>query len=757
MPNLGTPPGFIPVQQRFIRGQISKVLTDGMGRPNFLFDVRPVGGAASTGTRDNELHNVLMLQPGFGNIGDSKHAPTGVIYVPEVGSRVLMIYDGSRYVIVGFYTGPHRRNTTVLDAGQSYDPGIELAINNLFLPSERNVPWLFGIEPGDIIFGKDLARVKLCSRGVILSGAGTAGLIALKSDGEMLTRFSSREDRGVGFWRRLAFQRGATDAQYIADPDTAPVPIDGLVYDCRVIEASPYSKALAPYIIEQAGHISRAFINRGRTSVYATSTAQVLFEEAKSKDHAVIRKAVIQPITDQTSADISALELDSSKGTSFEVFDFQADANGSFRLRGGNKSKKKGGQGPAPTKEMDVSLEYNAKSNGLLVRIGQAGAETTVFNLTPKEASITTKGSASISAESDISVETKKTVSVTAKELDVTGATNLNGKLNVSEEAIFSKELIVGTSAVVGGPVFATKFVQVQSSVAGIPTNLATVQAMNSNTALTGDFATVTSTLATQVNAGFMTPLSALSSMSGKSFLTGAQGLSLFQGLGKFQGIKAVQTMQMFTALGTSLGGLHSAGLVGPNGTVGINLIAGLNGLGGFPGGFAGFSAGADLSVLASGAGATFLGGLATFLGTGSIQTGLDYLHNVMDHLSNVLSLSTASADLSLSIGGGMCGLALSAGLPSLNFMASFNASLGLSFSLSASLSLGGQFICLLKGLADMIANGGLKSPLNAGTFLAGLATDMQGAGLLVSAEVTGQAGIESSSLLLDSLTTFST
>ncbi len=391
LPNIGPRPGFDPSQARFVIAEIVTVYTDPNGTPNFIFDVRGISDGATTGGDDNDITQAAMLQAGFGNISDTGRSPAGIVYVPEVGSRVLCVFIGSRWFIHGFLTGPSKGELTrILDPKDqrlvTYNPGIEYGLNRLIAPAKYDIPWLYGMTPGDVILGKDYSRLKLSDRGAFMSGGGTASLILLKTDGERLDRYSSYEARGIGHWFRHNFTRGEenADSQNQIDGSLANPPQGAMAYQCDIVETSPYIPANFPYFVVEKGHISRGFKNFGRSAIYATATSQTIAEEKKANNYSVMRVFIATPITKQPSPSektvserVTSQKANELEKAAFEPFDMQLDVDGSFRMRAGNTSKAPKGQDVQPTKELDYSFEYVAKKLAFLLRLGKAGANVT--------------------------------------------------------------------------------------------------------------------------------------------------------------------------------------------------------------------------------------------------------------------------------------------------------------------------------------------------------------------------------------------
>ena len=439
--------------------------------PTMTFDVSSLSGWPVSGAQLGHIEHVPMVQPGFGDFLNLKTPGDGIIYVPPVGSRVLVIHDGVRWVIIGFYSGPVADKESVgkdpLQARlRSHNPGIELALNRLIALPGVDIPWLYGIEPGDTLICRDYARVKICSKGVVLSSNGPNCVRFMKTNGEILERFAEYEGRAIGWWHRLHFMRGTEkhDQQHTQSSDNTDAPKDGSVYRADVLETTPYPLALKPYIVHQTGHISRSYVDSGRSCVYDEETKQVIKDETENKDYAVMRTFVAQPLKKQPSPSSKtqgerqtakkALEL-SPDGTDFEVYDHQVDANGSFRLRAGNKKEKKKGQSTEPTKELDLSVEYKAKEAAILIRIGIAGAADTTLVMTGLDTKTATAHlrttKARIFARERAVVCSKKIV-LQCSNLEVTGKTLFQDEVEIRSKLKVSKTVKAKKYLKGGGP-----------------------------------------------------------------------------------------------------------------------------------------------------------------------------------------------------------------------------------------------------------------------------------------------------------------
>lgn len=443
LPNAGDRPGMAARtgglgRRHIFKAVITEVNMDKTGLyPTMTFTVKAEAGGMTDGSKDNQISNVTLLQAGFGSLVDVKAPPAGIIFVPEKGSHVLCIHDGSRVCIVGFYTGPIKGTLENAQDAEArlvtYNPGLEVALNRLVAPPGWDIPWLFGLEPGDIVLGHDYTRVKVTAKGLVLASSPLC-FEMMKVDGEVLRRFGKMETRGAGYWQRINSSNGddLRATQHEKNPSEAPPPKDASSYHCTLYEMSPFFQAQRPYVLQQVGHISRVFLEQGRSAIYAEQTPQEIVAEAQKKDFVAIRHCLVQPTDEQPNpssiqqsaaqSSQKALEL-SPRGVAYQLYDFQVDADGGFRLRSGNRKEIKGAQTNQPSREMDISVDFDAKKGELLVRLGSSGAEDTIVRLTEKKVIVKTE-SIEAEASKDIILKAGK-ITLDCNELEVTGTTHI--------------------------------------------------------------------------------------------------------------------------------------------------------------------------------------------------------------------------------------------------------------------------------------------------------------------------------------------
>jgi hypothetical protein len=446
-----------------LRGRVNKVnkVSGGTGsttlQPTMTFEVIADGGNPTAST-DGVIKDVILLQAGFGSLSATEAAPGGIVYIPEVGSQVMIMHDGRRWVIMGFYTGPCQTasENSKDPEGQriSFNPGIELPMSRMNLqPGLDNTPhWAFVAEPGDAIMSKGDARVKVNGIGAII-GADAKSWTIYKTDGLTLERSVMREHRMIGYHFRH-FMHPGLDANGIAmaPPGALAVPNPGAyVYQAEVLDTSLDDKLMSPYYIRQRGHIGSFDFYTGHQSALTLGSTYSAGREYATKDYAIMRDAIVQPLK-PVGGLAPGLELYPDTATSCEVYDYQVDPTGSFRLRAGNRSLQPGGQSRIPTYQMDLSIEYSALLGEYSIRLGTAGAPAALVSIkaiSEADAAVTVK------AKDLTAVLTGGATIVAATGVTIVGKVSIIGALNVTGPVVATGPLTV-PMATIGGQNFAT-------------------------------------------------------------------------------------------------------------------------------------------------------------------------------------------------------------------------------------------------------------------------------------------------------------
>jgi len=453
------------VVPQILRARVSKVnmISGGTGsttlQPTMTFEVIPDGGNPTAST-DGVIKDVIMLQAGFSSLTATDASPGGIVYIPEVGSQTMIMHDGRRWVIIGFYTGPCQtaRENSKDPEGQriSFNPGIELPMSRMNLqPGLDNTPhWAFVAEAGDAIMSKGDARVKVNAVGAII-GANAMCWSIYKSDGLTLERSVMREHRMAGYHFKHFFHPGLdANAIAVAPPGSLAVPNPGAYfYQAEVLDLAPDPLLLKPYYIRQRGHIGGFDYYLGHQSALSLNSTYGASSEYASKDYSVIRDAIVQPLK-PVSGIAPGVELFPIIATSCETYDYQVDPTGSFRLRAGNRSLQPGGQSSFPTYQMDLSIEYDALFGVYSIRLGTAGVAAALVKikaLTPADAEVTVQAK-NLSAVLTGSATISALLGVT---LNAPAGVTINGPLTVNGP-VKTLGPLTTPLAVIGGKNFAT-------------------------------------------------------------------------------------------------------------------------------------------------------------------------------------------------------------------------------------------------------------------------------------------------------------
>ena len=412
---------------RSFRGRVVSFAKDATNtQPLFLFGVAPLTGGQATGERNNVVENVVLLQAGFGSLDRRAVPPSGIVYLPEIGSVVRCDWDGSRWCITGFYTGPSK---TRLETGTdnerrrvSYNPGVETDTPRAFgLPGWDLPHWSSGIDPGDCLMGREQARVKVTGKGALI-GADLFACRFYTSEGRVIERFGDRETRGVGFWENMRHRRGtnpqATRA-VVQNPRFAALDPSMSCTFTRLVEMAPLPQSQRPYVLSQQGYVSRSVLNDGRSALTTEVPSFTAASELDSGDYVADRMAVVHPLQPENPEKPGG-ELDS---LAYTTFDRQVDADGSWRLRSGNK-------GQAPGGTTDLRLDYDARRDELLISVGPSGAQHStilVQGASAEQASVAVK-------TTNLRASVENDAEVTAKTVTVRGRIVLDGQVEVTED-----------------------------------------------------------------------------------------------------------------------------------------------------------------------------------------------------------------------------------------------------------------------------------------------------------------------------------
>jgi hypothetical protein len=376
----------------FLRGKIMKVKTNKASLPTLLFDVAPEGDDPS-GSADGIIQDVVLLQAGFGNLADASKVPGGIVHVPEVGSQALMIHDGRRWVIIGFYTGPvfaaKEQSADKEGLRVSYNPGVGLPVSRLNAqPGLDSTPdWAFGMQEGDSALTKGDSIIKVNGIGAFI-GSGPFCWTIYKSDGNVLEKAITKETRYAGWHDRFYYHPGLPS--YMVEnslPGAQATPnLGAFFYHGSVQDLTPYPELLFPFWVTQRGHVGVADLKQGHTAGTPLASTYSVMLENGIQQYSVVHDALFQPFipVDKT---IPGLEFPAC------MYDYQVKADGSFHIRSGNLARVPGYQiAGVPSTSMDFGIEYNALTGIFMLRVGPAGvpaALITVSGKTPADSTVT--------------------------------------------------------------------------------------------------------------------------------------------------------------------------------------------------------------------------------------------------------------------------------------------------------------------------------------------------------------------------------
>ncbi len=422
-------------------GRVAYVHRDARGRIQFLFDVVPLTGwpaasedvaGATSGARTAPLRGVArvrMRHPFVGNLRNLIASPTGIICVPEVGSLVSVEMDEAGWIITGFHSGPVIANdgsvASLYEA--SFNPGFEEAQPSI--NDDTRIPWLFGIEEGDVILGRGDSRVKLRSEGVFI-GSGVQCLHLYKADtGEMFERYVQMERRAVG---RMSYHKMLLGVNSKAQKTSViALPADdALVVNTDIIESSPYYKSNKSYFIQQRGHVTSSTIDLGRMAGEVLPMPSEVTSETTTGDFTIMRDTVVKPSAEPTGTNTDVAELQT---TSNVVFDKQVGADGSFHIRAGNLAQAPGSSHLGESSKLDFELSFDAKTQDFTLKVMRGGQETVAIKFNGLT------GIASFEAENVLRLKAKQVIieADTSISMSTPGALTLSGSnFQMSEAGI---------------------------------------------------------------------------------------------------------------------------------------------------------------------------------------------------------------------------------------------------------------------------------------------------------------------------------
>jgi len=451
-----------PSPARIWTGRVVYLHRDDMGRLKFLFDVVPLSGwpAATESVGGVELPagqsapqrgipRVRMLQPFVSALRNTTTPATGIIAVPTVGSIVAVAPDDYGWVIIGFQSGP----VVPLDGAEprlaevGYNPGFEEASSTLV--DSSGVPWLTGIDEGDVVLGNGDARVKLTAIGAFI-GSGPSCLHVYKNDGAWLyERYSQMERRAAGRMSYHKYLPGVA-ADFKSSFVSAPLP-DAMVINTDIIDVSPHFSQTKPYVIKQTGLITQSTQGLGRKAGEVLPLPTEIANQSAAGTYSLIRETVVAPTAAPTG---TAADADELKTTSRVVFDNQVGPDGSFHIRAGNISGLPGASILGAGSKLDLEVSYDATDQMFRILLTKAGGEIARFEIDGRSGAMNISSLKSITMKAPtVSIQADKELKLDSKnKLDLTssGPTTLtaqNATLSSAGEFKAMKEVLAGLIA----------------------------------------------------------------------------------------------------------------------------------------------------------------------------------------------------------------------------------------------------------------------------------------------------------------------
>lgn len=347
------------VHQFLAEGTIVKAYTTALrGRvvPALIYDVQ-LDAAADFGFTTPNLERVPTLQAGFCPVAPNQEHYTGVVFAPEVGARVLVGRSSRGPIILGYITGPIAINAADSPELTSYNPGIDLAVARTHgtLGTDDIPSWSLDLQPGDVSIGKITARFKINTFGCFV-GANASCFTHHGFGGNRIDTWVSRDERGVGFWHvsQNALVLLTSDAVNTSGFESAP----GASWSVTAYDTDPDPLQQAPYLLEQRGFITPAMADAGKGSAEMAPLLSDIARGRAAGSTIVHRTAVLQPLTVPSTPSDEVVA---------PVYDSRVQADGSWRIRSGNRAK-------TAIWSPQFDLSFDAASGKLSLAVGDAAA-----------------------------------------------------------------------------------------------------------------------------------------------------------------------------------------------------------------------------------------------------------------------------------------------------------------------------------------------------------------------------------------------
>jgi hypothetical protein len=370
------------------RAVVREVLLDSTGDQYAMrFKVEPIGSGPQTPESDGTLSNVFLQLPGFGSFekGGKTDGYSGILFMPEEGSHVVVEKLGDAFYITGFLSGPVQTPTETGSDPEgrqiSYNPGFEVDRSRQMASPGSNLDhWSGGLAPGDVILFRGQQRVKLCAHGIYV-GSDLDNFVLFTPTGRRVSRCGDEEVRAPGLHRVHTADLGLTEVHDRQGDTLTPAEVapGARVYEGEVFETGPYPFLGMPFQVRQRGLLCQSLLNEGRAAPVTDVTSYEAASETEAGAFVVEHVCWAWPLKAAAGAPIVRFdELDTAAAP---VFDKQVDANGSFRINAGNLARAPGHQSSVQPSQMDLSLEYDSVLQVFTLRIGRAGSPAAVVSV----------------------------------------------------------------------------------------------------------------------------------------------------------------------------------------------------------------------------------------------------------------------------------------------------------------------------------------------------------------------------------------
>lgn len=407
--------------------------TDSNDELSFLFTIRPISLQIHSGAANNDFKNVALLTPGISNLTDPQSTPTGIIYIPEVGSEVLVQQIGGFLYITHFFTGPVTTTTEKDPQGErvSFNPGIQSATSRRASDSTSTLPeWTGKAQGGDVILGRGLQRVHLTTEGLFV-GSDLDCCSIFTSSGKYIYRSRTEDVRLLGLHRIHSVNLGILEdtTQTFADSALEQDPTR-FVTRTELLEVDPIQHDMngkgiraRPYLVKQEGFVHPSQLDDG-PSALKTGVPAYLAQSALDSHQYVIKRLVIgEPKV--TGGSYSQADELADSGTDNRIIEERHWADGSYEL----------------FLTDNAYIAYDAASHIFTLVVGNTTVEATDSSVKVKSKDVV------IEAQKSVTISAASEIKLSANKIELDGEVEITQGLKVNkgiEAALDIKALATG-------------------------------------------------------------------------------------------------------------------------------------------------------------------------------------------------------------------------------------------------------------------------------------------------------------------------